>query len=157
MIGVKTCALPISLDTQRTSSSASPFPSPSASASQVRPAAQGPSEFAGRVSLPHHKLHAYWLALDLVELVFNLDVRDAKSREQAREAADSCARNVAEAAGRHSAADKSRVFAIARGECCECISSIEIAARKRSCSPADVARVVELGGRPSAVLSPLLK
>ncbi len=108
-------------------------------------------------SLPHHSLVAYKLALEYVRLVASIRITGAKQREQARGAAASCARNCAEGAGRHSAADKSRVFAIARGECVESIASVEIAEALGECSARDLARVHELGGRLSAVLSRLVK
>jgi four helix bundle protein len=78
--------------------------------------------------------------------------RDAEDRKQARDAAASCARNVAEGAGRVSRRDKARVYAIARGECGECIASVEIAGAKGACATRDVGAVVELGSRLSAML-----
>jgi len=109
-----------------------------------------------RISLPHHRLEVYRLALDLVRLVASIRIGDAKCREEARKSAASAARNIAEGAGRWSAADKSRVYAIARGECVECIASVEIAGALGQCAIEDVARVTELGGRVSAMLSRLV-
>ena len=70
-------------------------------------------------SLPHHKLVAYQLSLEFLRRVHEAAIRDADQRAQARKSAKSAARNIAEAAGRWSRADKARVFAIARGEVCE--------------------------------------
>jgi four helix bundle protein len=107
------------------------------------------------VSLPHHRLHVWQLALELVRLVRSVEIGDADNRAQAREAASSCARNIAEGAGRQSRRDKARVYGIARGEAVECVAAVEIAGALGACAAADVARVVTLGGRVSAMLSRL--
>lgn len=57
-------------------------------------------------SLPHHRLLAWHLAAELVRLVNDIRISDADDRREARRAAKSCARNVAEGAGRTSRADK---------------------------------------------------
>jgi four helix bundle protein len=103
-------------------------------------------------SLPHHRLQAWHVALELVRLVHGIRIGDALDREQARKAASACARNVAEGAARVSRGDKARVYGIARGECGECVASVELAAAKGACSAADVGAVVALGGRLSAIL-----
>ena len=82
---------------------------------------------------------------------------EAEQRTQARSAAKSCARNVAEAAGRWSAADKSRVYAIARGELCEAVAAVEIAEALGSCAADEVAKVQTLGKRLCDVLSRLVR
>lgn len=51
-------------------------------------------------SLPHHRLLAWHLAAELVRLVNDIRISDAEDRREARRAAKSCARNVAEGAGR---------------------------------------------------------
>ena len=48
-------------------------------------------------SLPHHRLQVWQLALELVRLVHQVRIADADDRQQARKAASSCARNIAEA------------------------------------------------------------
>jgi four helix bundle protein len=78
--------------------------------------------------LPHHKLAAYRLALELLRVVRQAQIRDPHLREQAMRAAKSAALNIAEAAGRTSPADRARVFAIARGEAMEAAAAVEIAA-----------------------------
>jgi four helix bundle protein len=108
-----------------------------------------------RVSLPHHTLHVWNLAIELVRLVRDTRIDDADNRAQAREAASSCARNIAEGAARSGARDKARVYAIARGEAVECVAAVEIAGALGACGEQDVARIVELGGRVSAMLSRL--
>jgi four helix bundle protein len=78
--------------------------------------------------LPHHRLVAYHVALELLHVVKAAEIRDAKLRDQAMRAAKSAALNIAEAAGRTSPADRARVFAIARGEAMEAAAAVEIAA-----------------------------
>ena len=78
-------------------------------------------------ALPHHKLIAYNVALELLRVVKAAEIRDAKLRDQAMRAAKSAALNIAEAAGRTSPADRARVFAIARGEAMEAAAAVEIA------------------------------
>src|SRR5262245_63088139 len=77
--------------------------------------------------LPHHKLIAYQLALELVKLVARIRISDAQLRQQARKSATSAALNSAEGAARQTVADKSRAYAIALAECCEASAAVEIA------------------------------
>ena len=107
-------------------------------------------------SFPHHKLIAYQLALSLVKLVASTRIADAQLRQQARRSAASAALNSAEGAARQTLADKSRAYAIALAECCECCAAIEIAAALGACSPADEEAVLALGLRLKNVLSRLL-
>jgi four helix bundle protein len=77
--------------------------------------------------LPHHKLLAYRVALEMLIVIKAAYIRDPKLRDQAMRAAKSAALNVAEAAGRVSPADRARVFGIARGEAMEAAAALEIA------------------------------
>lgn len=77
--------------------------------------------------LPHHRLAAYQVALQVLVLVRDANIRDPKLRDQALRAAKSICLNIAEAVGRTSPADKARVFGIARGEALEVAAAIEIA------------------------------
>ena len=77
--------------------------------------------------LPHRRLLAYEVALQLLVAVKHAQIRDAKLRDQALRAAKSTALNIAEGAARVSPADRSRVFAIARGEAMEATAAVEIA------------------------------
>ena len=108
------------------------------------------------ISLPHHKLDAYRLAIELLRLIQNTAIRDADQRQQARKSAKSAARNVAEGAGRWSRADKARVYAIARGEVCEACAAVEIAEAIGCAAAEDVARVNALGKRLCDVLGRLV-
>jgi four helix bundle protein len=77
--------------------------------------------------LPHHKLLAFGVAMELLESVRKARIRDSGLREQAMRAAKSACLNAAEGAGRVSKADKARVFAIARAEAGEAAAAVEIA------------------------------
>jgi len=118
---------------------------------------------ASSSSLPHHRLIAYQVALELVQLVGSIRIRDAQLRVQARKSAASAALNTpprpgpAEGAARQTVADKSRAYAIALAECCEACAAVEIAGALGSCSPAQVAAVVELGVRLKNMLSRLVR
>jgi four helix bundle protein len=107
--------------------------------------------------LPHHKLIAYQVALELVKLVGSIRIRDAQLRQQARKSAASSALNAAEGAARQSLADKSRAYAIALAECCEACAAVEIAGALGACSREDVAAVLSLGVRLKNLLSRLVR
>src|SRR5438067_997305 len=77
--------------------------------------------------LPHEKLLAYQHALQLLLEIQELRIVDARLRDQITRASKSVCLNIAEAVGRFSDADRKRVYAIARGECCEAAAAIEIA------------------------------
>ena len=77
--------------------------------------------------LPHHKLVAYEVALQLLRAVGAAKIRDSYLRDHAMRAAKSACLNTAEGAGRVSRADKARAFTIARGEACEAAACVEIA------------------------------
>jgi four helix bundle protein len=79
--------------------------------------------------LPHHKLLAYGVALELLQSVRDAKIRDSYLRDHAMRAAKSACLNTAEGAGRLSRADKARAFTIARGEACEAAACVEIAVR----------------------------
>jgi four helix bundle protein len=77
--------------------------------------------------LPHHRLQAFGVAMELLAAVRGVRIRDAGLREQAMRAAKSTCLNAAEGAGRVSKADKARVFGIARAEAGEAAAAVEIA------------------------------
>jgi four helix bundle protein len=108
-------------------------------------------------TLPHHKLVAYRLPLELVQAVARTRIADAHLRQQARKSASSCALNTAEGAARQTLADKSRAYAIALTECCEVCAAVEIAGALNACSPTDVRTIMALGVRVKNVLSRLVR
>jgi four helix bundle protein len=106
---------------------------------------------------PHHRLVAYQLALELVQLVARTRIGDAHLRAQARKSASSCALNTAEGAARQTLADKSRAYAIALTECCEACAAVEIAGALGATRREDVQAVLALGVRVKNVLSRLVR
>ena len=107
--------------------------------------------------LPHHKLVAYGVAIELLHAVKAANIRDAKLRDEAVRAAKGTCLNCAEGAGRVSRADKARVFAIARGEAVEAIAAVEIAAHAGDTMPEHAACCVRLGHRLVALLTGLIR
>ncbi len=79
------------------------------------------------IRLPHHRLLAYSVAIELLRAVRACKIRDAHLRDQALRAAKSACLNAAEGAARVSRADKARVFGIARAEAGEAAAAVEIA------------------------------
>jgi four helix bundle protein len=83
--------------------------------------------------LPHENLHAYQEARKLLECIRDSEISDSRLRDQAIRAATSVCLNIAEAVGRTGVADRTRVFAIARGECCEAGAALDIALAAGRC------------------------
>ncbi len=107
--------------------------------------------------LPHHKLLAYGVAVQLLQAVLSCRVRDAKLREHAVGSAKSACLNCAEGAGRVTAADKARSFAIARAECVEAAAAVEIAATCGDAPAGGAAEVARVADRLFAMLTPLCR
>ncbi|HET9553811.1 MAG TPA: four helix bundle protein [Anaeromyxobacteraceae bacterium] len=108
-------------------------------------------------SLPHHKLVAYSVALELLAAVRAASVRDAKLRDEALRSAKSACLNTAEGAGRVTRADKARSFAIARAEACEAAAAVEIAATCGDASLERAAEVNRITDRLVALLTGLIR
>ncbi|MGE5048381.1 MAG: four helix bundle protein [Deltaproteobacteria bacterium] len=83
--------------------------------------------------LPHERLNAYQEARKLLECIRDAEISDGKLGDQALRAGTSVCLNIAEAAGRTGLADRARVFAIARGECCEAGAALDIALAAGRC------------------------
>ena len=107
--------------------------------------------------LPHHKLHAFGVAKEMLIAVKSANIRDAGLRDQAMRAAKSACLNCAEGAGRVTRADKARAFAIARGECVEAAAAIEIAALSGDASEENLVRVTSIANRLVAMLTGLIR
>jgi four helix bundle protein len=110
-----------------------------------------------RPVLPHHKLHAFGVAKELLLAVRAADVRDAHLRDQAMRAAQSACLNCAEGAARVTRADKARAFTVARGEAVEAAAAIEIAALCGTAKQADSDRVAVIVDRLVAMLTRLIR
>ena len=95
--------------------------------------------------LPHHRLRVYKTSLELLAAVRAAQVADAKLRDEALRAAKGVCLNIAEGSGRVSRADKARAYAIARGECVECVAAVEIAGSAGDTTADCVAAVARLG------------
>ena len=110
-----------------------------------------------QVTLPHHKLHAFGVAKEMLLAVGAANLRDTGLRDQAMRAAKSACLNCAEGAGRVTRADKARAFAIARGEAVEAAAAVEIAAACGAASSADAEAVAVLADRLVAMLTRLIR
>ncbi len=108
-------------------------------------------------TLPHHKLVAYEVALQLLEAVRAAKIRDAYLRDHAMRAAKSACLQTTEGAGRVSRAEKARAFTIARGEACEAAACVEIAAKAGEADGAAVAAVLVHADRFVALTTGLLR
>jgi len=106
---------------------------------------------------PHHRLLAYEVALEFVRLIYSIHISDAEQRKHARASATSCARNLAEGAGRRSRADKRRCYGIAFGEFCESVAAVEIDHAQGGCPIEELDAVYGQGGRLNAMLEALTR
>ena len=107
--------------------------------------------------LPHHRLHVYGFAVQLLAAVRDAGIRDSDLRDQALRAAKSAVLNVAEGAARISPRDKARAFAIARGEAAEAAAAVEIASLCGDASTESASRVIALANSVVAMLTKLAK
>jgi four helix bundle protein len=107
--------------------------------------------------LPHHKLHAFGVAMRLLDAVREARIRDCHLRDQAMRAAKSAALNAAEGAGRVTRADKARAFTIARGEACEAAAAVEIAVAAGDAEAGALAAVIEHADRFVAMTTRLIR
>ncbi len=105
--------------------------------------------------LPHHRLRAFRVALELLAAVRAANIRDRGDRDQAIRAAKAACRNIAEGVGRVSPADRARVFGIARGETVEAIAVTEIAVEAGQGSADALPRVLDRGNALYAMLTAL--
>lgn len=135
---------------------------------------------------PHHKLQAFEVALEFIRLIRRTHISDAENRKHARASARSCARNLAEGAGRRSRADKRRCYSIAHGEpqwtqsslldavhggprarpklasgarieLAESVGCVEIDNAEGGCSEQQLQAVYKLGSRLNAMLTSLTR
>ena len=107
--------------------------------------------------LPHHKLKAYGVAVQLLEAVKSARVRDAYLRDHAMRSAKSACLNAAEGAGRVSRADKARAFTIARGEACEAAAAVEVAVAAGDAEAEALGPVNEAANQFVAMMTALIR
>ena len=107
--------------------------------------------------LPHHRLLAYEVALQLLGAVGAAKIRDSYLRDHAMRAAKSACLNAAEGAGRVTRADKARCFAIARAEAGEAASAVEIAVAAGDADAAVLESVIAHADRFIAMMTGLIR
>jgi len=107
--------------------------------------------------LPHHKLLAYGVAIQLLVSVRAARIRDCHLRDQATRAAKSACLNAAEGAGRVTRADKARAFAIARAEAGEAAAAVEIAIAAGEAEGGALDAVLEHADRFVAMMTALIR
>ena len=107
--------------------------------------------------LPHHRLKAYGVAVQLLEAVRAARIRDAHLRDQAMRSAKSACLNAAEGAGRVTRADKARAFTIARGEACEAAAAVEVAVRAGDAEVAALSPVLDHANTFIAMMTALIR
>jgi four helix bundle protein len=107
--------------------------------------------------LPHHKLKAYGVAVELLAAVRASGIRDAGLRDQAARAAKSACLNCAEGAAWVTRGDKARSFGIARAEGAEAAAAVEIASFAGDASVESAEKVRLLASRLYAMLTPLVR
>lgn len=112
---------------------------------------------AAEIRLPHQKLLAYQVGLELIRHVREMKVSDARLHDQIARASKAVCLNIAEAVGRLSDADRKRVYAIARGECCETAAAIDIALAMSECEVESGRAALEAAGRVYALLTGLIR
>jgi len=108
-----------------------------------------------------HKLHAYQVSVEFLTLVLELlptlPRGFAEDADQLRRAAKSVVRNIAEGAGRWTAADKAKHYSIARGEAMECVASIDLMKTDGVIDAEWHGRALVLLDRSCALLTGLIK
>jgi len=107
--------------------------------------------------LPHHRLIAYGVAIELLDAVRAVRITDPVLRDQALRAAKSACLNCAEGAGRVSPRDKARSYAIARAEAGEAAAAVEIAVRAGDAPQAGLPAVLRHADRLVAMLTRLVR
>jgi four helix bundle protein len=110
-----------------------------------------------RPLLPHHRLKAYGVAIQLLEAVKAAKIRDAYLRDHAMRSAKSACLNAAEGAGRVTRPDKARAFTIARGEACEAASAVEVAVTAGDADAGALGAVLEHADHFVAMMTALIR
>jgi len=107
--------------------------------------------------LPHHRLRAYGVAVQLLQAVRAARIRDRVLRDHALRAAKSACLNCAEGAGRFTRADKARAYTVARGETVEAVAATEIAVLGGDACTEVLPRVLGLANELYAMLTKLIR
>ena len=107
--------------------------------------------------LPHHRLRAYGVAVQLLQAVRAARIRDRVLRDHALRAAKSACLNCAEGAGRFTRADKARAYTVARGETVVAVAAAETAVMGGDACAEVLPRVLALGNKLYAMLTKLIR
>ena len=107
--------------------------------------------------LPHHRLVAYGVALELLAAVRATRIRDAYLRDHAMRSAKSAVLNCAEGAGRVTRADKARSFTVARCEAGEAACAVEVAVAAGDAEGTALDPVLVLADRFVAMMTALIR
>ncbi len=111
--------------------------------------------------LSFQKLDVYRCSIDMLALVATLPKRVPRGfsglTEQLRRAATSVPLNIAEAAGRNTAADAARHYAIARGSAMECAAILDSFHALSMLEAEEHAKAIELLERIVAMLTRLCR
>ena len=107
--------------------------------------------------MPLHRFLTYQVAKELFATVVAAKISEPTLRDQAMRAAQSSCLNIAEAAGRWSTRDRAHKCHIARGECCEVVAALEIAAIAGACDAEIATKATAIGTRLYALLSGLIR
>jgi four helix bundle protein len=110
-----------------------------------------------RSRLPHHRLVAYGVAVELLLVIKEAGITDATLRDQAHRAAKSACTNTAEGSGRFTRRDKARALAIARGEAVEAVAALEIAELTGDAIPGSTEKAIPIADRLVALLTGFLR
>jgi four helix bundle protein len=98
--------------------------------------------------LSFQRLDVYRRAIEFLSLTYEITEElprgNAERADQLTRAAESVIRNIAEGAGRWSAADAASRFKIARGEAMECAAAIDVLRLRKLVSEVRYARGIEL-------------
>jgi four helix bundle protein len=108
-----------------------------------------------------HKLDAYRVSLEfrtlVLEMLPGLPRGFAGDADQIQRSSKAIVRNIAEGAGRWSAADKAKHYAIARGEAVECVSCFDLMKAERVVDDDCHARAIVVLERLVSLLTGLVK
>lgn len=109
-----------------------------------------------RPSFPQHRLDVYAVALELAqksrEAAGSIPRGDRSLADQMKRAATSVVLLIAEGANRRSPGDKRQRYSLARGECGELASAVELGGAYGMLTEQKVLELLELAGRTNAML-----
>ena len=110
--------------------------------------------------LSFQRLDVYQRAIELLvlalEIIEQLPRGNRERADQLRRSAESVIRNIAEGAGRWSAADSAKHYKIARGEAMEAVASLDVLRVSKLVSPAQYDQGIRLSEAVVAMLTKMV-